>query len=1059
MSKTTKKPVKGNKKLTDYFVRSSVTSSPPSSSPLRSQATTSSHTITPSHKVHAPSTSEMQRKTLRERDISLAQKSAILSSLNTAGQLSASSGKANNPMAKRKTHPSDAELVAATKGSKPRATSPLTAKTTVRRPPLSTRSLKRKLKLDSDSDIPDIEMVPYPPSFGAMADAGPSSRRSSSGPPSSLPPVTPKDQHLSLPSDDAASMAFAAPSKRARLSPPAIIDTAVSGNEADTEDVIPSSQSDEHELIFPEQVEKDPEQTRMEVDRRIQNTDPKGNDSMDDFQPPDIPMDVDPVTSGSITLASSSTASSASTSTPPDFSDSQTSEAEADVHLLAKPLSSASQREPPETQDADLFALPSDTRSSTPPLTDEAPILPATPLALDSKTKTRLMIEQIRAGVEAARHSSPSEGVPEIADELSSSDDEDLLSGNIFSKLRNRKPSPVPSSPLTRKSTSPEPEPVTDAGRYSLRKRSPVAGPSTETSYAPNKLPRLVSSSQKPRYASSSKNPLDALLREKKTAEKRGGGSEVLAAAEAVVAEAKAMKKTKAKGKGKRKTDDASDQDEVMRFVNGQYISEDDDDDDDMDLGDVDCERILGDKGKDVGKIIRKDREGDAAEQRRARPVRGVPLWAPVPLRVTVGRKGANRKIHLPPLPIYQEDIEASPFLTCLNAAASRSDISRIALMLRPESFTLIAHRYCASLFPWLFDLAFKATDHMAIFSIFRTLECIPNHCERNEITLTHEQLVSSLIRIGAKTEALPAVHLDEIPKELMNEERRDLLLTRMVSLLVTLARKRCLAIAQIPDMILLLLSIVLDVATPFEVQHEVIGGIDLILACVEETDEGGLLESRIASSIYERMDELEAINKAYLVSFLNRASPQNARIARWLAHASLSKLGNQPAVPYSALPPLRPLVPLLSPAVGSMAAFDILGNVHTDDYFENLGYYVELLSVALSDIDGYVQLEPVSSVAFRGLSAPDSPRNGGAESPATELEQIKTLLDKLHGRITDTRAAHLERSRVKAALQQLSFRVHYQRQAAIRAAASAGSGKPRNLRGYFTATPTPVSI
>ncbi|KAK7692726.1 hypothetical protein QCA50_004359 [Cerrena zonata] len=68
-----------------------------------------------------------------------------------------------------------------------------------------------------------------------------------------------------------------------------------------------------------------------------------------------------------------------------------------------------------------------------------------------------------------------------------------------------------------------------------------------------------------------------------------------------------------------------------------------------------------------------------------------------------------------------------------------------------------------------------------------------------------------------------------------------------------------------------------------------------------------------------------------------------------------------------------------------------------------------------------------------------------------SDLDMVKRLLDLLHGKIVDTRAAHLDRSRAKAALQQLSFRIHYQRQAYLQRG-SGGGGKPRrkNLESYF---------
>ena len=45
---------------------------------------------------------------------------------------------------------------------------------------------------------------------------------------------------------------------------------------------------------------------------------------------------------------------------------------------------------------------------------------------------------------------------------------------------------------------------------------------------------------------------------------------------------------------------------------------------------------------------------------------------------------------------------------------------------------------------------------------------------------------------------------------------------------------------------------------------------------------------------------------------------------------------------------------------------------------------------------------------------------------------------------VVDTRAAYLDRSRAKAAIQRLSFRVHYQRAATLKA------GDKPDLRKYF---------
>jgi hypothetical protein len=86
------------------------------------------------------------------------------------------------------------------------------------------------------------------------------------------------------------------------------------------------------------------------------------------------------------------------------------------------------------------------------------------------------------------------------------------------------------------------------------------------------------------------------------------------------------------------------------------------------------------------------------------------------------------------------------------------------------------------------------------------------------------------------------------------------------------------------------------------------------------------------------------------------------------------------------------------------------------------------------------------------------SPRKKGL----MPLELVKTRLDAMHGRIglwlavhhwswfhspsvVDTRAAHLDRSRTKGAIQRLSMRIHYQR------AALSKTGGQLRLGNFFS--------
>ncbi len=141
-------------------------------------------------------------------------------------------------------------------------------------------------------------------------------------------------------------------------------------------------------------------------------------------------------------------------------------------------------------------------------------------------------------------------------------------------------------------------------------------------------------------------------------------------------------------------------------------------------------------------------------------------------------------------------------------------------------------------------------------------------------------------------------------------------------------------------------------------------------------------------------------------------------------------------------LPPLSPLVTVLS---SPDEAFSITDS--TD--YDALTSCVAVLGVALSGIESYVAEE---SMLRKLAHAPEgSPR----KKEQVPLEQIRTRLDAIHGKIctfalplspfpwlinrhrlpsaVDTRAAHLDRSRAKGAIQRLSMRIHYQRAALSR--------------------------
>lgn len=160
----------------------------------------------------------------------------------------------------------------------------------------------------------------------------------------------------------------------------------------------------------------------------------------------------------------------------------------------------------------------------------------------------------------------------------------------------------------------------------------------------------------------------------------------------------------------------------------------------------------------------------------------------------------------------------------------------------------------------------------------------------------------------------------------------------------------------------------------------------------------------------------LTPINKAHFISFLSGGCGRTVRIARWLAHGLLLgtdvsavrsslrqiriSINEHSQEQYSELPPLSNLIQLLSPAPGSGSLFDIYTNADTIDY-EDLGYQVEILSIALSGINGYGDEERrVEAAAPREKNILDSPGKLGKEKPFTRLDMVRTAIDVIHGKI-----------------------------------------------------------
>jgi len=172
--------------------------------------------------------------------------------------------------------------------------------------------------------------------------------------------------------------------------------------------------------------------------------------------------------------------------------------------------------------------------------------------------------------------------------------------------------------------------------------------------------------------------------------------------------------------------------------------------------------------------------------------------------------------------------------------------------------------------------------------------------------------------------------------------------------------------------------------------------------------------------------------DQALLLSLFTRGSPSSLRISRAVAYHVLT---GSPVSPASyALPPLGPLIDVLSNP-------DEQFNITDSMVYDALTSRIAVLGVALSGIENYVAEESTLRKSGSGHIFEGSPW----KKEPMPLEQIKARLDAMHGKIFDTRAAHLDRSRAKGAIQRLSMRVHYQR------AALSKTGGQLRLGAFFS--------
>lgn len=861
-------------------------------------------------------------------------------------------------------------------------------------PTRNPRSRKPKSKFDSDPDHDKPDSVVY---ISKSARPGSASAQ--------VAPFSPKENLTLAPLQVKSNSR-----KKLRLSPPEPFSKSL------VQDFVPSSLSDED--MVPKQISwTDPQVAKQNVDEWLWSTSMSSTERLDcGFD--DISMDVD----------------------------------------VDRPFPSPSSKPSPA-----LVTSPSSTFFAstlcdhTPPLVNRPSSLsplPSLPVVLDKDARSAQIIADIKAKAYAASMSSPLDSPPaQFKDELDdSSDEEDLFS---FTPIKRK-------SESLSKMDLPEFKPPAPrrSGRYPFRNRERSPSPSTSVDRS-----RLSSASRSARATSSrgpvapaqgqgkkqpkakAYDPLEELLKEKRLADKRGKGDEAFRLAEVAFAGKDALLE-------EMNEEDWTNEDTARMAVAERERMEmkssfmaNDMGSDEMVLDAEDKQRLFGEeRGKAIEDILDGDR-AKTGKERENEKVFGVSLWSE-------GIPDLDDHMAIDKVVLVPDLTNSHPLVQLVKASVDCKDFAQAALILDSGAIASISLAEYPNVIPYFCELALSYQEDSLNTSIFRFLRHTWDSSSRPMPGISFACILACLVRIGARPSVIESMGWILVPGlrlEATGIQKRDDVLYRLVALVSSSARSRQLSHDEVPDILIAMLLIANEPSSSVELRREIMLAVDEVCQSIASgADISAPLESAICTSLLRYTSVLEPINKAFIVSVLEGGSGRTRRLAQWIAYAIITDNPTVAVKSYSNLPPLFPIYEQL---IGRNDDEDVVSTprkleLHQATDYVDMGFYVQILAVALSNVMAYVAKERKPPRPRPSTSG--SPDNVDKSQPETMLELIVKAILALHSHISDTRAAHLERSRTKAALNGVGLRIHYQRLAGLRSS-TAGTGKTRNLLQYFT--------
>ncbi|KAH6910355.1 hypothetical protein BKA70DRAFT_121865 [Coprinopsis sp. MPI-PUGE-AT-0042] len=714
-----------------------------------------------------------------------------------------------------------------------------------------------------------------------------------------------------------------------------------------------------------------------------------------------------------------------------------TSEWEIDAHLKS-----------PSSPDTSVSHL---NQVLTPPYTDDSsmedivalPAMPPTPVALDPATKTKQMIAAIKEKAakkvqEEFELSSPEPTLYTIdLSDLSDSDSDDdaldlLPPAQPISASSSSSTQPRRSSRnMPSKSKSPSLPPRD--GSPVLRTSNRIASASSSKKVSPPPAP-------KPSKTKPGKNPIEALLKDKATKERQGKGESALrAAAESLLGKNSMLDEMELEEE--HEAPEAADFDyekfKDMSAASAFGLPWDQKGfkiDENLRLDESDREQLFGkDEGKDINTIL--DSERRARQEEVAEGERGVELW----VRGESGEMDVDVDGFVPTLQ-YSGNSET---LKMLSSAVQNQEHAKAIFILKSGIFAGLnlskEGDFLSQLCRLALALQLQSLSEAAFYAV---LQVFGRTDLSDDVHLSSSFVTDTMLQLGAPRATLEACELPlsaNTSSQSPSDLDRQITLYRLVTIVLQAAKQRRFAPDQAVHVALSLLLVGLDPLTTNEVRRDIAASVNLLSHRFSD-EEHRELEISLVRRLVTLAAEVEPKNKAFLLYHLYSGTKNTLRMARALAYAMLTKSTAETVTTetYQDPAPLAPLLRLFARPSSLDALLDSPFRVDENTNYTSMKYYLQILSIAMSNVKGHVeQLKQAEKDRRSGLiksDVPASPTKHGERKPETDLELLHSALERLHGEINDIRAAHLDRSRAKSVAKTIQFRIYYQRLAFERA-------------------------